>query len=201
MMEMNEAANILNNATPASLVVLDEIGRGTSTYDGISIAWAMVEHLHRLGALTLFATHYHELTQLARELPRLRNFNLAIREDGERLVFTRKLQPGEADKSYGIQVARLAGLPRAVIDRAHEVMDSLAAASDGDAVTLPPAGVSGSTASAAQTAQGRQQLSFLTDTHPMLEEIRGMVLDNMTPLEAMNYLHQAKQRLNQHDED
>ncbi len=127
LLEMIEAANILHHATAASLVILDEIGRGTSTFDGISIAWAMVEHLHQAGALTLFATHYHELTRLAQELERVRNFNVSIVEDGDRLAFTRKLVPGEADKSYGIQVARLAGLPAPVVARAHQVMDLLVA--------------------------------------------------------------------------
>ena len=195
MLEMNEAANILNNATPHSLVVLDEIGRGTSTYDGISIAWAMVEHLHRLGALTLFATHYHELTQLQRELPRLRNYNMAIREDGERLVFTRKLQPGEADRSYGIQVARLAGLPAEVIDRAHEVMQSLTAGSDGETLLTTSPKHTASTASAGQAARARQQLSFLADTHPALQALRELDLNHMTPVEALNFLAATQAKL------
>ena len=195
MMEMNEAANILNNATPRSLIVLDEIGRGTSTYDGISIAWAMVEHLHRLGALTLFATHYHELTQLARELPRLINFNMSIQEDGERLVFTRKLNPGEADKSYGIQVARLAGLPAAVLKRAREVMDTLVAEGNGSPVLVAPAGAGASRASTERAARARQQLSFLADAHPMLEQIRSLDLNELTPHEALSFLYAAQSKL------
>jgi DNA mismatch repair protein MutS len=195
MMEMNEAANILNNATPESLIVLDEIGRGTSTYDGISIAWAMVEHLHRLGALTLFATHYHELTQLARELPRLKNFNMSIHEEGERLVFTRKLTPGEADRSYGIQVARLAGLPLAVVERAHQVMDTLAAESNGTPAVIPPEGGGASRASTARAARSRQQLSFLADAHPMLERIRTLELDRLSPREALEFLYAAQEKL------
>ncbi|MCH9045244.1 MAG: DNA mismatch repair protein MutS, partial [SAR324 cluster bacterium] len=195
MMEMNEAANILNNATPRSLIVLDEIGRGTSTYDGISIAWAMVEHLHRLGALTLFATHYHELTQLARELPRLINFNMSIQEDGERLVFTRKLNPGETDKSYGIQVARLAGLPAAVLKRAREVMDTLVAEGNGSPVLVAPAGASASRASTERAARARQQLSFLADAHPMLEQIRSLDLNELTPREALSFLYAAQSKL------
>jgi len=194
LLEMNEAANILNNATPRSLVVLDEIGRGTSTYDGISIAWAMVEHIHRLGAATLFATHYHELTQLGKTLKRLKNYNIAIREEGEHLVFTRKLLAGEADKSYGIQVARLAGLPEEVVARAHQVMDMLVAGSDGSAVVQPPAAASGR-GRAGGAAGARQQLSFLTDIHPVLERIKELELADMTPLEALNYLHQAQARL------
>ncbi len=196
LLEMNEAANILNNATTNSLIVLDEIGRGTSTFDGISIAWAMVEHLHALGALTLFATHYHELTQLAKELPRVRNFNVAIREDGEHLVFTRKLTSGEADRSYGIQVARLAGLPAEVIARAHEVMDNLTGAAEGPAVVAPPA-PSGRAARASPAAlsKGRQQLTFLSETHPVVEELKGLNVDAMTPLDALTWLHRAKTRL------
>ena len=114
MVEMNETANILNNATDRSLIILDEIGRGTSTYDGLSIAWAVVEHLHRdpaRGPRTLFATHYQELTQLEKHLPRLRNFSVAVKEWNDEIVFVRRVVPGAADRSYGIQVARLAGLP------------------------------------------------------------------------------------------
>ncbi|MEE8435895.1 MAG: DNA mismatch repair protein MutS [bacterium] len=195
MMEMNEAANILNNATRKSLLVLDEIGRGTSTYDGISIAWAMVEHIHRLGALTLFATHYHELTQLSGELPRLKNFSMSITEEGDRLVFTRKLIPGSADKSYGIQVALLAGLPAAVVERAHQVMETLAADGDDAAVIAPIGGRGGSRASTGQAAKGRQQLSFLADVHPMLEQIRALKLEDTTPREALEFLYEARARL------
>ena len=194
MLEMNEAANILHNATARSLIVLDEIGRGTSTYDGISIAWAIAEHLHRLGALTLFATHYHELTQLAKELPRLKNFNMAIREAGEQLVFTRKLVPGEADKSYGVHVARLAGLPDPVIARAHEVMDELISGSEGVALNTPvtaPVSPPG----AERAARARQQLSFLADAHPVLEELRAADLDRTSPIDALNLLHALKSKL------
>jgi DNA mismatch repair protein MutS len=126
MVEMSETANILNNATPRSLVILDEIGRGTSTFDGLSLAWSIVEHLHnQVGALTLFATHYHELTELAGRLPRLKNFNVAVREWNEQIVFLRKIVEGGTDKSYGIQVARLAGVPRAVIERAKQILRNL----------------------------------------------------------------------------
>ncbi|HUJ08831.1 MAG TPA: DNA mismatch repair protein MutS [Verrucomicrobiae bacterium] len=126
MVEMNETANILNNATPKSLIVLDEIGRGTSTFDGLSIAWAVAEHLHTaVGARTLFATHYHELTELAATLPRVKNYNVAVREWHEQVIFLHKILPGGTDKSYGIQVARLAGLPKAVVTRAKEVLANL----------------------------------------------------------------------------
>jgi DNA mismatch repair protein MutS len=138
MVEMNETANILNNATDRSLIILDEIGRGTSTYDGLSIAWAVVEHLHRApdrGARTLFATHYQELTQLAKHLPRLRNFSVAVKEWNDDIVFVRRVVPGAADRSYGIQVARLAGLPLSVIDRAKTILAKLE--SDDTDVSLP----------------------------------------------------------------
>ncbi|MDP4644624.1 MAG: DNA mismatch repair protein MutS, partial [Opitutales bacterium] len=130
MVEMNETANILNNATPRSLVILDEIGRGTSTYDGLSIAWAVIEHLHPKdadGARTLFATHYHELTQLAQTLDRLENYSVAVKEWNDEIIFVRQVIKGAADRSYGIQVARLAGLPTTVIDRAKTILERLEA--------------------------------------------------------------------------
>jgi DNA mismatch repair protein MutS len=138
MVEMNETANILNNATDRSLIILDEIGRGTSTYDGLSIAWAVMEHLHRdpsRGPRTLFATHYQELTQLDKHLPRMRNLSVAVKEWNEEIVFVRRVVPGAADRSYGIQVARLAGLPPSVIDRAKEILSRLEG--DDSTVTLP----------------------------------------------------------------
>jgi len=126
MVEMCETANILNNATPRSLIILDEIGRGTSTFDGLSLAWSIVEHLHNtVGAQTLFATHYHELTELAGRLPRLKNFNVAVREWHEQIIFLRKIVAGGTDKSYGIQVARLAGVPRSVLERAKQILGNL----------------------------------------------------------------------------
>jgi DNA mismatch repair protein MutS len=126
MVEMCETANILNNASPRSLIILDEIGRGTSTFDGLSLAWSIVEHLHNLvGAKTLFATHYHELTELAARLPRLKNYNVAVREWRDQIVFLRKIVEGGTDKSYGIQVARLAGVPKAILERAKEILRNL----------------------------------------------------------------------------
>jgi len=126
MVEMTETANILNNATPRSLIVLDEIGRGTSTFDGLSLAWSIVEHLHnQVGAKTLFATHYHELTELSARLPRLKNFNVAVREWHDSIVFLRKIVAGGTDKSYGIQVARLAGVPKPVLERAKQILSNL----------------------------------------------------------------------------
>jgi DNA mismatch repair protein MutS len=128
MVEMVETAGILNNATPRSLLILDEIGRGTSTYDGLSIARAVAEYIHnnpRLGAKTLFATHYHELVELARYLPRVRNFNVAVAEEKGEVVFLRKIVPGGVDKSYGIHVARLAGVPKEVLERAKVILGNL----------------------------------------------------------------------------
>ncbi len=128
MVEMTEAANILNNATNRSLVILDEIGRGTSTYDGVSLAWAIAEHLHnQVGCRALFATHYHELAQLAQTLPNLRNYNVLVREWQDDIVFLHKIAPGSADQSYGIHVARLAGVPSEVLDRAKQVLQLLEA--------------------------------------------------------------------------
>ncbi|MDH4120756.1 MAG: DNA mismatch repair protein MutS [Deltaproteobacteria bacterium] len=195
MLEMNEAANILHHASPNSLIILDEIGRGTSTYDGISIAWAMAEYLHQQGPLTLFATHYHELTQLARELPRLKNVNIAIREEGDHLVFTRKLRDGEADKSYGIQVAKLAGLPPQVIQRAHGVMEQLVQGSDTGADQRPTHPPTDRLEGPQAGAKARQQLTFLAETSPVLEELRQAALDQMTPLEALNFLHRLRKQL------
>jgi DNA mismatch repair protein MutS len=126
MVEMSETANILNNATARSLVILDEIGRGTSTFDGLSLAWSIVEHMHNaIGAKTLFATHYHELTELAARLPRLKNFNVAVREWNDQIIFLRKIEPGGTDKSYGIHVARLAGVPKPVLERSKEILRNL----------------------------------------------------------------------------
>jgi len=137
---MNETANILNHATERSLIILDEIGRGTSTYDGLSIAWAVVEHLHadpENGPRTLFATHYQELTQLEKHLPRLRNYSVAVKEWNDDIVFLRRVVPGPAERSFGIQVARLAGLPPTVIERARAILAKLEG--DETSVELPAA--------------------------------------------------------------
>jgi len=151
MVEMNETANILNNATRRSLIILDEIGRGTSTYDGLSIAWAVVEHLHadsQAGPRTLFATHYQELTQLEKHLPRLRNLSVTVKEWNDEIVFVRRVQPGAADRSYGIQVARLAGLPLSVIDRAKEILSRL---ESDEAVVALPATLNANASASAET--------------------------------------------------
>jgi DNA mismatch repair protein MutS len=139
MVEMTETALIANNATARSLVILDEIGRGTATYDGLSIAWSVVEHLHdRVGCRTLFATHYHELTQLAASRQAVNNFNIAVREWNDQIIFLRQIVPGAADKSYGIQVARLAGLPDSIITRAKEILAGLEGESPTEESSPPP---------------------------------------------------------------
>ena len=191
MVEMTETANILHHATSRSLVILDEIGRGTSTFDGLSIAWAVAEALvdmNRIGARTLFATHYHELTDLARSHSGVRNYNVAVRERGEEILFLRKIVEGGADRSYGIHVARLAGLPRSVILRAQEVLARL----EGD--DAPPTLIGPATGSEKTSDQ------TLPLPHPMLEEVRQMDLFAMTPLEAMNKLAEMKERLSKDSE-
>jgi DNA mismatch repair protein MutS len=182
MVEMEETANILNHATPRSLVILDEIGRGTSTYDGISIAQAVAEYIHHhpmLGAKTIFATHYHELVELANFLPRVKNFNVAVAEEDGKVIFLRRIIPGGTDKSYGIHVAQLAGLPRSVIHRAEEVLSGLESKRHRNGL------------------QGKepqpQQLSLLASSSPILDELAQLEVDAMTPLEALTRLYELKQ--------
>jgi len=182
MVEMIEAANILHNASPRSLLILDEIGRGTSTYDGVSIAWAMVEFIHShpdLKAYTLFATHYHELTQLADLLPGVRNYNVAVSESDGDVVFLHKIIPGGADRSYGIHVAQIAGLPKPVIQRANEILQQLEKSSG---TTLQ------------QTQTTRQQLTLFPENNPMLEAFKDLDINSLTPIEALNLLYDWKRR-------
>ncbi len=191
MVEMNETANILNNATSRSLIILDEIGRGTSTFDGVSIAWSVVEYIHdsdRLGARTLFATHYHELTELSMILKRVKNYNIAVREWNEEIIFLRKIVKGGADKSYGIQVARLAGLPAEVLKRAKEVLMNLEE-SELNEIGMPKLGSKKYTPEEMTTAQ----LSLFTaPPDPLKERVRGIDIDSITPIEALNKLHELK---------
>ncbi|MBA7605538.1 DNA mismatch repair protein MutS [subsurface metagenome] len=185
MVEMEETANILNHATPRSLVILDEIGRGTSTYDGISIAQAVAEYIHnhpRLGAKTLFATHYHELVDVASFLPRVKNLNFAVAEEGGKVVFLRKILPGGADRSYGIHVAQLAGLPRSVINRAQEVLAELEGEREQKG---KPRG---------RRARQPKQLPLFSPSSPLLEELSKLDVDSMTPLEALNKLYELKKK-------
>jgi DNA mismatch repair protein MutS len=184
MVEMVEAADILNHATNRSLLILDEIGRGTSTYDGLSIAWAIVEFLHnhpRLKPRTLFATHYHELTGLAELLPMVVNYNIDVAEEGDQVVFLHQIVPGAADKSYGIHVAQLAGLPREVINRANEILIDLEK-------HAPTAAVKPS------HLKIIQQMALFPEASPILEELESLDVSTMTPLEAINKLYEWQRR-------
>lgn len=198
MVEMVEAADILNNATRDSLVILDEIGRGTSTYDGISIAWAVAEYLldgERSGCRTMFATHYHELTDLATTCDGVQNYNVGIREWGDRLVFLRKVQEGAADKSYGIQVARLAGLPDEVVERSKRILENLEENSMESVKNQDiPAGKEGR--QELDTEKGKQAQMGLFQPRDMtyMDEIMAMDVEDITPLEALNILAELKKR-------
>jgi len=180
MVEMTETANILHNASHRSLLILDEIGRGTSTYDGLSIAWAVAEFIHgspKLGAKTLFATHYHELVDLANTLPRVKNFNVAVAEEGDKVIFLHKVVPGGTDRSYGIHVAQLAGLPRSVINRAQEVLVELESHASKEG----------------RIPRGRaQQPSFFSKDSLLADEIIKLDIDSMSPLEAITKLYELK---------
>jgi DNA mismatch repair protein MutS len=204
MVEMTETARILNTATRRSLVILDEIGRGTSTYDGLSLAWSIVEHIHEhIGCRTLFATHYHELTDLAEQLPGVRNYNVAVKEWEDQVVFLHQIVPGAADKSYGIHVAQLAGVPRSVNDRAREVLAWLEAqhhAADGQADRSRPAGLPGASSGRPDHPSGQWQLAlFGTADHPLLDEIRQVNVDQLTPVDALATLHAWQRRLAEED--
>lgn len=189
MVEMVETANILHHATARSLLILDEIGRGTSTYDGLSIAWAVVEYIHnhpRLRAKTLFATHYHELTQLAGLLPGVRNYNVAVSEADGEVVFLHKIIPGGADRSYGIHVGQLAGLPRPVVQRAQEILRELESTS-GRATKLD--------------SQGAKQAALFPESSPLLDELEELDIDALSPIEALNKLFEWKKRFRDKTEE
>jgi DNA mismatch repair protein MutS len=176
MVEMNETAAILHGATPRSLVLLDEIGRGTSTWDGLSVATATTEHLHEVtGAKTVFATHYHELTRLSERLSGVVNFSVAVREVGDDIVFLRRLVPGGADRSYGVEVARLAGMPPSVVERARELLRELEASGHGAAPTSAP-------------EEDQLTLFAPSPPHPALERLRTLDVNRTTPLEALSLL-------------
>jgi DNA mismatch repair protein MutS len=184
MVEMVETAEILHHASQRSLLILDEIGRGTSTYDGLSLAWAIVEYLHnhpRLRPRTLFATHYHELTGLANFLPDVANYNVDVSEAGGEVTFLHRIVPGGADRSYGIHVAQLAGLPRDVILRADEILKDLER-------HAPTAAVEPSRLSSGQ------QIALFPEASPFLEELGQLDVDGLTPLQAINKLYEWKQR-------
>ena len=196
MVEMTETSAILHNATRRSLVVLDEIGRGTSTFDGVSIAWAVAEHLHdAVGCRTLFATHYHELQDLARERPAVRNLTVAVREVGERIVFLRKLVQGGASRSYGIEVAKLAGLPAEVLARAREILRNL------EAMEVDEAGHAALARGRRRRPDPASQLGLFggAPADPAAEEIakalRALEVDALRPLDALNLLAGWKKKL------
>ena len=202
MVEMNEVANILRNATSNSLLILDEIGRGTSTFDGLSIAWAVVEHISNpklLGAKTLFATHYHELTELEGKLSNVHNYCIAVKEKGDDIVFLRKIVKGGADKSYGIQVAKLAGVPDSVIERAKEIVEELSA---NDITTI----VRNITVDHAPKKKKEKEHLDEVDLTQMslfdtisdddiIEELRNVDIGNLTPLEALNKLYELQNKV------
>jgi DNA mismatch repair protein MutS len=194
MVEMEETANILNNATSNSLVIMDEIGRGTSTFDGLSIAWAVAEYLHdtnmMTGVKTLFATHYHELTELARKKARIKNFNIAVKEWNDEIIFLRKLVPGGTNRSYGIQVARLAGIPDAVIARSKKILFRIENNSQGsDRAAL--IGEEGK-----NNQQRQKQLNLFRNPEQfIIDRLQKLDLGRMTPIEALNCLHELQEKI------
>ena len=201
MVEMNEVANILRNATKHSLLILDEIGRGTSTFDGLSIAWAVIEHISNkklLGAKTLFATHYHELTELEGKMNNVNNYCIAVKEKGDDIVFLRKIVRGGADKSYGIQVARLAGVPDMIIDRAKEIVEQLSDHDITEKVQSIAAHIPGEKKKAARYDEVDLTQMSLFDTvrdEDVLNELKGIDISNLTPLDALNTLYQLQNKL------
>jgi DNA mismatch repair protein MutS len=191
LVEMSEVASILNHATPASLVLLDEVGRGTATFDGLSIAWAVVEHLQKhTRARTLFATHYHELTELADLLPAVKNVHVSVKETPNEIIFLRRVEPGSADKSYGIEVARLAGLPRSVIERAREVLKKHEQSEHQLSEKLSPGA-----AETASNGNGTQQVLFTPLDRAVLDKLRDADLDHLKPIDALNLLADLKKQI------
>jgi DNA mismatch repair protein MutS len=196
MVEMIETANILNNATEKSLILLDEVGRGTSTFDGISIAWAVAEYIARqLRSRTLFATHYHELTELSICMDGIKNLNVAVKEWGDEIIFLRKIEDGPADKSYGIQVARLAGLPDDTVHRAKEVLSNLEKAELNE-IGTPKLAYSSETGMP-EKKRGNQLDLFTTQADPVIKEILGLDIMSLTPIEALNKLNEMRKKLSE----
>lgn len=201
MVEMTEVANILRNATSNSLLVLDEIGRGTSTFDGLSIAWAVVEHISNpklLGAKTLFATHYHELTELEGKLDNVHNYCIAVKENGDDIVFLRKIVQGGADKSYGIQVAKLAGVPDSVIERAKQIVEELSANDISDIAKNISVDSNASKKKKAKLDEVDLEQISLFDTvkdDDILNELKELNLGNLTPIDALNKLYELQHKI------
>ena len=192
MVEMNEAADILNNLSPRSLVLFDELGRGTSTYDGISIAWAIVEHIHehpKAKARTLFATHYHELNEMEKSFKRIKNYNVSVKEIDNKVIFLRKLERGGSEHSFGIHVAKMAGMPKSIVKRANDILKQLETDNRQQGISNKPMAEVGET-------RGGMQLSFFQLDDPVLCQIRDEILNldvnNLTPLEALNKLNDIK---------
>ena len=198
MVEMTEVANILRNATSRSLLILDEIGRGTSTFDGLSIAWAVIEHISNTklcGAKTLFATHYHELTELEGKLSGVNNYCIAVKEKGDDIVFLRKIVKGGADKSYGIQVAKLAGVPDSVIQRAKELVEELSDADITAAVKDLTAPKKKQKITYDQVDMAQMSLFDTVQDNDIIEEIKNLEIGNLTPMEALNILYNLQNKI------
>jgi len=196
MVEMEETANIVNNATHKSLIILDEIGRGTSTYDGMSIAWAVAEYLHDLnnkGVKTLFATHYHELIKLEDIKPRIKNFNIAVKEFNDNIVFLRRLIKGGTNKSYGIQVARLAGMPDVVIDNAKHILSGIEQKNNTD-IPKPLPQKTKKKGKKKKKGDDNQLELFNYNDHSIKKRLEKIDISSMTPLEAINVLNDLKQK-------
>jgi DNA mismatch repair protein MutS len=194
MVEMQETARILNTATEKSLIILDEIGRGTSTFDGLSIAWAVAEYLHdwkKRGIKTIFATHYHELTDLTANKPRVKNYNVAVREWNGEIIFLRKLIAGRTNRSYGIQVARLAGIPKKVIERAKEILKNIE--KDKCDETGEPT-IAHSKKRPKKHSDVQLRL-FKTSNQAVVDKLGEIDISNTTPLDALNFLYELKQLL------
>jgi DNA mismatch repair protein MutS len=189
---MHEAAHIVNTATRRSLILLDEIGRGTSTFDGISIAWSLTEYLHQhIGARTLFATHYHEMNELADLFPRIKNYKVDVREYGEKVIFLHKVMPGFADHSYGIHVAKMAGLPEEITDRATTILRNL----EGSDLTVHDDGKTGNAAPRGRVTGREVQLTlFETRDDALREELKSLDVERLTPLEALQKLSDLKKK-------
>ena len=192
MVEMNEAADILNNLSDRSLVLFDELGRGTSTYDGISIAWAIVEYIHehrRARAKTLFATHYHELNEMEKSFRRIANYNVSVKEVDNKVIFLRKLIRGGSEHSFGIHVAKLAGMPQTIVHRANEILHQLESDNRKNGIALPQE-------KKKEPAGGGMQLSFFQLDDPVLSQVRDEILhtdiNNLTPVEALNKLNEIR---------
>lgn len=203
MVEMNEAADILNNMTSRSLVLFDELGRGTSTYDGISIAWAIVEYIHEhpnAHAKTLFATHYHELNEMERSYPRIKNYNVSVKEVGNKVVFLRKLVPGGSEHSFGIHVAKMAGMPKSIVKRADEILKVLESEKHQEEGIMQSSAQNGRKNDTKSKADGGYQLSFFQLDDPVLSQIRDEIqhldVNNLTPIEALNKLNEIKKIIN-----